>query len=126
MGKVMIVGEIGINHNGDINLAKKLIDVACLAGCDAVKFQKRTVDIVYTPEQLDVPRESPWGATNREQKNGLEFGIEDYREIDNYCELKGIQWFASPWDVESVDFLNKFPGQYIKIASASLTDFNAR
>jgi len=122
MSRVMIVAECGINHNGDINLAKKLIDVACLAGCDAVKFQKRTIEIVYTPEQLDVPRESPWGTTNREQKNGLEFDRKDYKEIDRYCQIKGIQWFASPWDIRSVNFLNYFSGQYIKIASASLTD----
>ena len=119
----MIVSEIGINHNGDINIAKKLIDVACLAGCDAVKFQKRTVEIVYTPEQLDVPRESPWGTTNREQKNGLEFSKDEYKEIDKYCELKGIKWFASPWDIRSVHFLEYFDNEYIKIASASLTDY---
>ena len=123
MSKVFITAEVGINHNGDIDLAKKLIDVACLAGCDAVKFQKRTVDVVYTPEQLDISRESPWGTTNREQKNGLEFNYSDYKEINNYCKSKNIQWFASPWDVESVRFLNYFKSNYIKIASASLTDF---
>lgn len=124
MSKVFITAEVGINGNGDMDLAKKLIDVACLAGCDAVKFQKRTVDVVYTPEQLDVPRESPWGTTNREQKYGLEFGVSDYKEIDKYCELKNIEWFASPWDVNSVEFLNIWPTKYIKIASASLTDFD--
>jgi len=123
MSKVFITAEVGINANGDINIAKKLIDVACLAGCDAVKFQKRTIDVVYTPEQLDVPRESPWGTTNREQKYGLEFGAKEYKEIDKYCMDKDIRWFASPWDVDSVVFLDIFPGQYIKIASASLTDF---
>lgn len=123
MSKVFITAEVGINANGDIDLAKKLIDVACLAGCDAVKFQKRTIDVVYTPEQLDVPRESPWGTTNREQKNGLEFKLSDYKEIDSYCKEKNIKWFASPWDVDSVEFLNIFYSQYIKIASASLTDF---
>jgi len=123
MRKVFITAEVGINANGDINLAKKLIDVASLAGCDAVKFQKRTVEAVYTPEQLDVPRKSPWGKTNREQKYGLEFGISDYREIDEYCELKGIEWFASPWDVRSAYFLDMFFSKYIKIASASITDF---
>ena len=88
------------------------------------KQHKRTIEEVYTPEQLDVPRESPWGTTNREQKNGLEFGLDEYREIQNYCKVKDIQWFASPWDVNSVEFLNIFPGQYIKIASASITDFD--
>ena len=124
MSKVFITAEVGINANGDIDLAKKLIDVACLAGCDAVKFQKRTVNVVYTPEQLDVPRGSPWGTTNREQKNGLEFGFDEYKEIHYYCRNKNIHWFASPWDVDSVKFLEYFDGQYIKIASASITNFD--
>ena len=124
MGNVMIVGECGINGNGDLDIVKKLIDVAYLAGCNAVKFQKRTINEVYTAEQLDVPRKSPWGTTNREQKNGLEFDASDYDYIDKYCRNKGIRWFASPWDVYSVEFLNIFPSQYIKIASASLTDFD--
>ena len=123
MGKVFITAEIGINANGDMNLVKKLIDVASLAGCDAVKFQKRTVEMVYTPEQLDVPRKSPWGTTNREQKNGLEFDKKEYKEIDQYCERwTSMKWFASPWDIRSVHFLEYFDSQYIKIASASLTD----
>jgi N-acetylneuraminate synthase len=90
-----IIAEIGINHNGDLDIAKKLIDNAALAGCDAVKFQKRTVEDVYSPEELDVHRESPWGTTNRQQKNGLEFSLEDYQEIDRYCKEKKIEWFAS-------------------------------
>src|SRR3972149_11851395 len=92
-----IIAEIGINHNGDINIAKKLIDMAKIAGCDAVKFQKRTIDIVYTPEVLASPRESPWGTTTRQQKERLEFGKKEYDEIDNYCKKVGIDWFASAW-----------------------------
>lgn len=121
---VFIVAEIGINHNGDINLAKKLIDSAVAAGCDAVKFQKRTVDVVYTKEELDKPRESPWGTTNREQKNGLEFSYGDYIVIDEYCREKGILWFASCWDEKSVDFIDQFDPPCYKIASASLTDLD--
>ena len=100
-----IIGEIGINHNGDINIAKKLIDMAKGCGCDAVKFQKRTIDLAYTQEFLDSPRESPWGTTQREQKEGLEFGYQDYMEISDYCQDKGIEWFASPWDMKSFFFL---------------------
>jgi N-acetylneuraminate synthase len=116
------IGEIGINHNGDINIAKHLIDVASLAGVDAVKFQKRTVDTVYTMEELDRPRESPWGETNRAQKHGLEFGLDEYKEIDTYTKLKGIDWFASPWDYESVDFLHQFSPVAFKVASPIVTD----
>ena len=94
MSKIFIVAEIGINHNGDLELAKKLIDVAALAGCDAVKFQKRTVDKVYTKEYLDGYRESPWGTTQRAQKEGLEFGEEEYWEIDKYCKEKQIAWYV--------------------------------
>ena len=117
-----IVAEIGINHNGDINIAKKLIDAAVEAGCDAVKFQKRTVELVYTPEELAKPRENPFGATNGDLKRGLEFGESQYKAIDDYCKQKQIMWFASPWDVKSVDFLEKFNMPCYKIASASLTD----
>lgn len=117
-----IVAEIGINHNGDMNIAKKLIDWAVLAGCDAVKFQKRTVDKVYTKEYLDSYRESPWGTTQRAQKEGLEFGKAEYDEIDRYCKEKGIAWFASAWDLEAQEFLRQYGLQYNKIASAMLTN----
>ena len=98
---IFIIAEAGINHNGDINIAKELIKVAKDAGCDAVKFQKRTIDIVYTKELLDSLRESPWGKTQRAQKEGLEFGLKEYKEIDKYCKELGIEWFASAWDIES-------------------------
>ena len=117
-----IVAEIGINHNGDINIAKKLIDLAAFAGCDAVKFQKRTVDVVYTADELAKPRESPFGTTNGDLKYGLEFGLKEYKEIDKYCRGKNIIWFASCWDEGSVDFINQFKIPCYKIASASLTD----
>jgi len=117
---IFIIGEIGINHNGDIGIAKELIDVAANAGADAVKFQKRTIDLVYTKEFLDSPRESPWGSTQREQKEGLEFGLEEYKEIDRYCKEKGIEWFASAWDLDSQDFLHQFNLKYNKIASAMI------
>ena len=104
--KTFVIAEIGINHNGDIDIAKNLIDGAVDAGCDAVKFQKRTIDLVYTKEELDKDRESPWGTTNREQKNGLEFTEDDYDQIDLYCKNAGIEWFASSWDLESQDFLS--------------------
>lgn len=119
---VFVVAEIGINHNGDINIAKKLIDTAVSAGCDAVKFQKRTIEAVYTPEELAKPRENPFGPTNGDLKRGLEFGEKEYKEIDDYCKQKGITWFASPWDLKSVDFLGKFDVPCYKIASACLTD----
>lgn len=118
---VFITAEIGINHNGNIGIAKKLIDGAVAAGADAVKFQKRTIDTVYTKELLDSPRESPWGATQRAQKEGLEFGEKEYDEIDRYCREKGIVWFASAWDLESQRFLQKYNLKYNKIASAMLT-----
>ena len=117
-----IVAEIGINHNGDINIAKKLIDLAAFAGCDAVKFQKRTIDIVYSAEELAKPRESPFGTTNGDLKYGLEFGRKEYKEIDKYCRDKKIMWFASCWDEGSVDFIDQFKVPCYKIASASLTD----
>jgi len=116
-----IIAEIGINHNGDLEIVKKLIDGAVDAGCDAVKFQKRTIDIVYTAEELDIYRESPWGTTNREQKEGLEFGKEEYDEIDRYCKDKDIYWFASAWDLPSQKFLQQYNLKYNKIASALLT-----
>lgn len=119
--RVMIIGEIGINHNGDITIAKEMIDMAKKCGCDAVKFQKRTIDIVYTKEFLDAPRESPWGTTQREQKEGLELGKEEYEEIDAYCKKVGIDWFASAWDVPSQLFLRQYNLKYNKIASAMLT-----
>ena len=119
-----IVAEIGINHNGDIDIAKRLIDAAVDAGCDAVKFQKRTVDVVYSPEELARARENPFGATNGDLKRGLEFGYDQYTEIGRHCEHKGIMWTASCWDEGSVDFLEQFSPPYYKIASACLTDDN--
>jgi len=119
-----IVAEIGINHNGDMAITKKLVDIAHFAGCDAVKFQKRTVDVVYTPEELAKIRKTPLGFTNGDLKRGLEFGKREYEEIDRYCREKGILWSASPWDEESVHFLSKFDIPFYKVASASLTDDN--
>ena len=120
--RCFIVAEIGINHNGDVDLARNLIDVAVSAGCNAVKFQKRTIDVVYTPEELARPRESPFGTTNAELKYRLEFGFDEYFEIDAYCRAKGIPWFVSCWDEASVDFIAQFDVPCHKIASASLTD----
>jgi len=120
MSKIFIVGEIGINHNGDLDIAKKLIDISVEAGADAVKFQKRTIDIVYSKETLDAPRESPWGTTQRQQKEGLEFGESEYKEIDKYCKDKGIEWFASAWDLESQKFLQQFDCKFNKVASAMI------
>jgi N-acetylneuraminate synthase len=117
-----IIAEIGINHNGDLELAKQLIDASKEAGADAVKFQKRTVDVVYTPEELARPRESPFGKTNGDLKRGLEFGYEQYAEIDRYCREKALMWLASCWDEASVDFMEQFNPPCYKIASASLTD----
>lgn len=119
-----IIAEIGINHNGSIDLAKKMIDIAVTTGCDAVKFQKRTIDVVYTPEELAKERKSVFGNTNGDLKRGLEFGVKEYKEIDKYCKEKGIIWFASCWDENSVDFMEKFNPPCYKIASASLTDDN--
>jgi N-acetylneuraminate synthase len=119
--RVFVIAEIGINHNGDLNLAKQLIDVARAAGCDAVKFQKRTIDVVYAPDVLAQPRQSPWGSTQRKQKEGLEFGEAQYDEIDRYCRDIGIDWFASAWDVGSQHFLAKYGLRYNKIASAMVT-----
>ncbi len=117
---VFICAEIGINHNGDIDIAKKLIDVAVTAGCDAVKFQKRTVEKVYSKEVLDSPRESPWGKTQRDQKNGLEFSEKEFKIIDEYCKAKKIPWYLSCWDVDSQKQMRKFKTKYNKVASAML------
>lgn len=117
-----IIAEIGINHNGSVDFAKKMIDIAVTTGCDAVKFQKRTVDVVYSKEELERERKSVFGNTNGDLKRGLEFGEEEYRVIDDYCKKKGIIWFASCWDEGSVDFMEKFNIPCYKIASASLTD----
>ena len=117
-----ITAELGINHNGDIDIAKKLIDTAKLAGCDAVKFQKRTVEKVYSKEVLDSPRNSPWGTTTREQKNGIEFSKNEYDIIDKYCKNNHIEWYASAWDVESLEFLKQYEFKYNKVASAMLTN----
>lgn len=119
-----VVAEIGINHNGDLDLVKRLISVAHVAGCDAVKFQKRTVDVVYSAEELARPRESPFGTTNGDLKRGLEFGVDEYREIDRYCRDVKMPWFASCWDEQSVDFIDQFNRPCYKIASATLTDDN--
>lgn len=119
--RIYVIAEIGINHNGDIDTAKRLIDLAVDADCDAVKFQKRTVELVYGPEVLDAPRESPWGSTQRAQKEHLEFSKEQYCEIDAYCEERGIAWSASAWDIPSLDFIDNFDPPFHKIASAMLT-----
>lgn len=118
------IAEIGINHNGSLDIAKQLIDVAVECGCDAVKFQKRTVDVVYSPEELAKPRDNPFGQTNGDLKRGLEFGHEEYAEIDSYCKEKAIVWFASCWDEGALEFIEQFNPPCYKIASASLTDDN--
>jgi len=117
---IFIVAEIGINHNGSMSICKELIDVAVDSGCDAVKFQKRDVNEVYTQEFLDSHRESPWGVTQREQKMGLEFDADEYQEIESYCKKKNIEWFASAWDVNSQNFLRQFNSKYNKVASAMI------
>lgn len=119
-----IIAEIGINHNGSVELAKKMIDIAVTTGCDAVKFQKRTVDVVYSKEELAKERKSVFGNTNGDLKRGLEFDYEQYKEIDEYCKAKKIMWFASCWDEQSVDFMEQFDIPCYKIASACLTDDN--
>ena len=116
------IAEIGINHNGDLKIAKQLIDEASQSGVNAVKFQKRTIDKVYSKELLDQKRDSPWGTTQRDQKNGLEFGLEEYSEINEYCKKLSIDWFASAWDIESLQFLKQFNLKYNKVASAMITD----
>ena len=117
---IFVVAEVGINHNGDMSICKELIDVAVDSGCDAVKFQKRDINEVYTQEFLDSHRDSPWGTTQREQKMGLEFGAEEYQEIESYCKEKNIEWFASAWDINSQKFLRKFNSKYNKVASAMI------
>ena len=119
-----VIAEIGINHNGSVELAKKMIDIAVTTGCDAVKFQKRTVDVVYSKEELAKERKSVFGNTNGDLKRGLEFDYEQYKEIDEYCKAKKIMWFASCWDEQSVDFMDQFDIPCYKIASACLTDDN--
>ena len=119
--EVFVIAEIGINHNGDLNIARQLMDLAKSAGCDAVKFQKRTIEIVYPKEVLDTPRESPWGQTTRQQKEGLEFGKKEYDEIDSYSSLIGLPWFASAWDIPAQHFLRSYNLPYNKIASAMTT-----
>ena len=118
---VFITAEIGINHNGSLDIAKKLIDVAVTAGCDAVKFQKRTVERVYSEKILDSPRESPWGKTTREQKMGLEFSINDFKKIDSHCKSKKISWYLSCWDIDSQIEMRKFKTKFNKVASAMIT-----
>jgi N-acetylneuraminate synthase len=120
---IFFIAEIGINHNGDIDIAKKLIDNAQSAGFDAVKFQKRTVEKVYTKEFLDSPRESPWGKTQRDQKNGLEFSEKNYDVLNDYCKKKKIQWSASAWDVDAQIFLRKYNLKFNKVASPMMGNF---
>jgi N-acetylneuraminate synthase len=124
MKKIFYIAEIGINHNGDLDITKKLINNAKLAGFDAVKFQKRDIDVVYSKEILDTPRKSPWGETTREQKEGLELSLEQYQLISDYCKSKKIEWFASAWDINSLNFLDKFDLNYHKIASAMIVDLD--
>tara|TARA_Y100000996_G_C22506481_1_gene636630 strand:+ start:593 stop:1426 length:834 start_codon:yes stop_codon:yes gene_type:complete len=121
---ITFVAEIGINHNGDMKICKKLIDLAAEAGCDAVKFQKRDLNTVYSEKFLDSFRESPWGKTQREQKMGLEFNKSEYEDIDKYCKVKKINWFASAWDLKSQTFLKQFNCKYNKIASAMLVNLD--
>ena len=117
---IKIIAEIGINHNGDMDICKELIDVAANSGANCVKFQKRDIDQVYTQDFLNSSRESPWGTTQREQKTGLEFSSEQYQEIENYCKSKGLEWFASAWDINSQKFLRQFNSKYNKVASAMI------
>jgi N-acetylneuraminate synthase len=120
---MFLIAEIGINHNGDIEIAKKLIDASAEAGFDAVKFQKRDINKVYSKEFLDSPRESPWGKTQRDQKSGIELSYENYKEIDRYCKIKNIQWSASAWDINSQKFLQKFNLSFNKVASPMMGNF---
>lgn len=121
---VICIGEEGINHAGDIDIAKKLVDVCVDAGCNAVKMQKRDIDIVYSTEELARPRESPFGITNGELKRGLELGKEEYDEFDAYCKSRRMTWFGSAWNESSVDFLSQYDPVCFKIASACITDDN--
>ena len=122
--KTYIIAEIGINHNGDLKIAKKLIDVSVDCGCDAVKFQKRDINSVYTKEFLDGHRESPWGKTQRAQKERLEFNYDEYKKIDEYCKKKEINWFASAWDLKSIEFLTQFDFKFNKVPSVMIVDKN--
>lgn len=122
--RCFIIAEIGINHNGDIEIAKHLVEQAKAAGCDAVKFQKRTIDIVYSPDVLSQARESPWGNTQRAQKEGLEFGKPQYDQIAAHCRQLGIEWFASAWDIPSQEFLRAYDCKYNKVASAMVTQMD--
>ena len=123
MTRTYIISEIGINHNGDVNLAKELIKNSSDAGADAVKFQKRNIESVYTKEELDKYRESPWGTTNRQQKEGLEFSIEEYKELQKYTESLGLEFIVSCWDINSVKEVEEhLEVKYHKVASALATD----
>ncbi len=124
MNKTYIISEIGINHNGDIDLVKKMIDLSKKCGADAVKFQKRDINLVYSKEQLDKPRQSPWGSTERDQKKGLEFDQKDYEVINEYCKNKNIDWFASAWDKNSITFLDQFNPNKQKVPSAMIVDLD--
>jgi N-acetylneuraminate synthase len=124
MNKIFSIAEIGINHNGDLKIAKEMISHAKNCGFNSVKFQKRTIDLVYSKEILSQFRESPWGKTNLEQKNGLEFNEDQYKEIDNYCKELKIEWFASAWDIKSLEFLDAFKLNKNKIASAMIVDLD--
>jgi N-acetylneuraminate synthase len=124
MKKPYLIAEIGINHNGSIDIAKTLIKNAKDCGFDAVKFQKRTIDLVYDKKTLDAPRESPWGTTTREQKLALEFEKSEYDIINKYCREVNIDWFASAWDIKSLEFLDNYNLKYHKIASAMIIDKN--
>jgi N-acetylneuraminate synthase len=124
ISKTFLIAEIGINHNGSIDIAKKLILNAKMAGFDAVKFQKRDINLVYSKELLDSPRESPWGTTQRDQKKGLEFEKKEYDEIEKFCKENSIIWFASAWDLNSLKFLDNYDLTYHKIASAMIIDTN--
>ena len=120
--KIFFIVEIGINHNGDIKIGKEMIKEAKFSGADAVKFQKRDIDLVYDKETLSSKRESPWGDTFRHQKEGIEFGLKEYKQIDEYCRSRDIEWFASAWDLNSLDFLKQFKLKYNKIASPMIID----
>ena len=123
MNKVYVIAEIGINHNGDFNVAKRLIDIASVAGCDSVKFQKRNPDVCVPEHQKNIMRDTPWGRmTYLEYKYKVEFGKEEYDEIDRYCKERGIEWSASPWDLDSLEFLMQYNLPFIKIPSAMLTN----